>query len=228
MEISFLFFLISVDDIHKIQFYKDLHSILDNNYDLNVEQSIKAAKNFCHEYVDNYTQHHDLENWDDKSQRKNDNIIYLTVYNRRFIFMIDPIDHSKKHEENNFFKNLIEKYNIIIFDEAHMLSIHNEIGLSFMNDFQRYLTDTRQQNKIKIIIMSATIDIKKNQSYFGANYTAVINIPGVIHEISTFFMKDTPEDKISEISKLVLEIHNKNKKGDVLVFLPFDQAVTTY
>lgn len=56
---------------------------------------------------------------------KKTTLLYIT----EGLFLRLILDHSKKYEERNFFNNLIDKYNIIIFDEAHMLSIHNEIGL---------------------------------------------------------------------------------------------------
>ncbi len=63
----------------------------------------------------------------------------------------------------------LSKYSIIILDEAHERSLNSDILLALIKNILN-------QRKLKLVIMSATLDIGRFSSYLGTNN--IINVKG--------------------------------------------------
>lgn len=102
---------------------------------------------------------------------------------------------------------------LVIFDEYHERSIHADTGLAFMLDVQKNI-----RPDIKILIMSATLDIEKLAKLLDG--PPVIESHGSAHPVETHYLKH-PVDKRPEIktAEAVLSALKK-EDGDILVFLP--------
>ncbi|XP_064345524.1 probable ATP-dependent RNA helicase DHX34 isoform X3 [Camelus dromedarius] len=116
----------------------------------------------------------------------------------------------------------LPQYQVLIVDEVHERHLHNDFLLGVL----RRLLPTRPD--LKVILMSATINISLFSSYFGS--APVVQVPGRLFPITVVYQPQEVEPTTSKSEKLdprpflrVLEaIDNKypaEERGDLLVFL---------
>ncbi|XP_066127786.1 probable ATP-dependent RNA helicase DHX34 [Saccopteryx bilineata] len=116
----------------------------------------------------------------------------------------------------------LPQYQVLIVDEVHERHLHNDFLLGVL---QRLLP---QRPDLKVILMSATINISLFSSYFGS--APVVQVPGRLFPITVVYQPIEAERTASKSEKLdprpflrVLEaIDNKypaEERGDLLVFL---------
>ncbi|XP_019659138.2 probable ATP-dependent RNA helicase DHX34 isoform X1 [Ailuropoda melanoleuca] len=116
----------------------------------------------------------------------------------------------------------LPQYQVLIVDEVHERHLHNDFLLGVL----RRLLPERPD--LKVILMSATINISLFSSYFGR--APVVQVPGRLFPITVVYQPQEAEPAASKSEKLdprpflrVLEaIDNKyppEERGDLLVFL---------
>lgn len=116
----------------------------------------------------------------------------------------------------------LPQYEVLIVDEVHERHLHNDFLLGVL----RRLLPRRPE--LKVILMSATINISLFSSYFGD--APVVQVPGRLFPITVVYQPQEAEPTTSKSEKLdprpflrVLEaIDNKyppEERGDLLVFL---------
>ncbi|XP_061244779.1 probable ATP-dependent RNA helicase DHX34 isoform X2 [Bos javanicus] len=116
----------------------------------------------------------------------------------------------------------LPQYQVLIVDEVHERHLHNDFLLGVL---QRLLP---QRPDLKVVLMSATINISLFSSYFGN--APVVQVPGRLFPITVVYQPQEAEPTTSKSEKLdprpflrVLEaIDNKyppEERGDLLVFL---------
>nr|KAF6281853.1 DExH-box helicase 34 [Pipistrellus kuhlii] len=117
----------------------------------------------------------------------------------------------------------LPQYQVLIVDEVHERHLHNDFLLGVL---RRLLP---QRPDLKVVLMSATINISLFSSYFGG--APVVQVPGRLFPITVVYQPiEAAEPSVSKSEKLdprpylrVLEaIDNKypaEERGDLLVFL---------
>lgn len=116
----------------------------------------------------------------------------------------------------------LPQYQVLIVDEVHERHLHNDFLLGVL----RLLLPKRPD--LKVILMSATINISLFSSYFGS--APVVQVPGRLFPITVVYQPIEAEPSVSKSEKLdprpflrVLEaIDHKyppEERGDLLVFL---------
>ncbi|XP_006108259.1 probable ATP-dependent RNA helicase DHX34 isoform X1 [Myotis lucifugus] len=116
----------------------------------------------------------------------------------------------------------LPQYQVLIVDEVHERHLHNDFLLGVL----RRLLPKRPD--LKVILMSATINISLFSSYFGS--APVVQVPGRLFPITVVYQPIEAEPSVSKSEKLdprpflrVLEaIDSKyppEERGDLLVFL---------
>ncbi|PRP85344.1 hypothetical protein PROFUN_07052 [Planoprotostelium fungivorum] len=154
--------------------------------------------------------------FDDKSSEKT-RIKYLTDGMLLREAMIDP---------------LLERYSTIILDEAHERTINTDMLFGVLKSVQKNraaqadVTSTegeerakksrRRLGKLKLIIMSATLDADAFSRYFDAK---VIYVEGRQFPVDVYYSAEPQQDWLDAALVTALQIHVEEPPGDILIFL---------
>ncbi|KAI9148126.1 Pre-mRNA-splicing factor ATP-dependent RNA helicase PRP43 [Paramyrothecium foliicola] len=108
----------------------------------------------------------------------------------------------------------LSKFAYVIVDEVHERTTDTDILLALLKKILRARKD------FKVIIMSATVDAAQFQRYY--NGCLAFSIPGQNYKVDVLYMgpKKALSDVRIAVARVVLQIHKKLGRGDILVFLP--------
>ena len=110
---------------------------------------------------------------------------------------------------------------LIIFDEFHERSIHADFGLALALDIQRGL-----RPDLRILIMSATLDVKTTAKHLGEN-TPIVESHGKMFPVETILTQcPKPEAIALQTSRAVLRALAETN-GSVLAFLPGEKEIVS-
>jgi HrpA-like RNA helicase len=117
--------------------------------------------------------------------------------------------------------NQLSKYSIIILDEAHERSVNSDTLLALVKNL------IKNRKDLKLIVMSATLDISKFCTYFQTNNA--IMIKGRSFPIEIYNSIEEQKSYIDAAFSTILQIHlNEDEEfqtGDILVFLPGQEDI---
>jgi len=118
---------------------------------------------------------------------------------------------------------LLRNYSTLIIDEAHERSLN----IDFLLGFVKNLLPNRPD--LKLIITSATIDTEVFAAHFSD--APVVYVEGRTYPVEIHYspVDEEPEDDkknyIDHCVKTILDVHNHEKPGDILVFLPTEKDI---
>lgn len=145
---------------------------------------------------------------------------YHIRYERRFsshsklIYITEGL--LKKYIQRDPF---LEQIDCVILDEFHERSLNSDIGIMMLKKIQSELN-----RKLKIIVMSATMDSVKVSSYL--NDCKIIQAPGITYPVKLHYRNSTTEnikeiDLIAkQIESCLIETQATKHQGNTLIFLP--------
>lgn len=127
---------------------------------------------------------------------------------------------------------LLSRYNVVILDEVHERHLQSDFLLGLL---KRLIYDNADCS-LRLVLMSATINIELFSNYFDS--APVIQVPGRLFPIEVQYLPVPVEEQASKTSKIdprpylrILQRIDKkypaDERGDLLVFLPGMQEITT-
>ncbi|MHC1693295.1 MAG: helicase-related protein [Sphaerochaetaceae bacterium] len=117
---------------------------------------------------------------------------------------------------------LLSDYSVILVDEAHERSLNIDFILGLLKKVLKERPD------FKVIVSSATINTKVFSRYF--DNAPIISIDARIHPVDIIYMPmvhNTNPDEMLESITSIVENTVRDRKGDVLIFLPGEFDIKT-
>ena len=93
--------------------------------------------------------------------------------------------------------SVMSKYGIIILDEAHERTVNSDVLLAIIKGI------IQKRKELRVVIMSATLEIPKFQKYFGTKDN-VVKVEGRTFPISIYHTMEPQVDYISTIVKTIV------------------------
>ena len=117
----------------------------------------------------------------------------------------------------------LQKYSVIIIDEAHERSVNTDILVSYVSRavrVRRSLSEEKPKSyyPLKFLIMSATLQLADFNRVFDTP-PVLLNVEGRQYPVQQHWSRATPQNWLEHIFKKVRRGHRKLPPGGMLVFL---------
>jgi pre-mRNA-splicing factor ATP-dependent RNA helicase DHX15/PRP43 len=111
----------------------------------------------------------------------------------------------------------MQRYSCIVIDEAHERTLSTDVLMGLIKEVMLKRPD------LKIVVMSATLDALKFQSYF--DNAPLLKVPGRTFPVEIFYTAEPERDYVESSVRTVVQIHQCEEAGDILLFLTGEEEI---
>ena len=113
----------------------------------------------------------------------------------------------------------LSRYSVIILDEAHERTLATDVLFGLVKN----ILAGGARPDLKLVVMSATLEAEKFQSYFEG--APLLRVPGRLHPVEVFYTAAPEKDYVEAAVRTVVQIHGAEPPGDVLLFLTGEEEI---
>ncbi|RNA11852.1 ATP-dependent RNA helicase DHX33 [Brachionus plicatilis] len=164
------------------------------------------------------------------SQEMNSELGKTTGYCVRFEDCTSPETKIKYMTDGMLLREAISdplllRYSVIILDEVHERTVHTDVLLGIVKSAQQKRSTNKKFHKpLKVILMSATMDVDEFSAYF--NKAPVVYLEGRQFEVDVFHSVQEQTDYIFSSIATIFQIHKTAPVNeDILVFMTGQEEI---
>ena len=118
---------------------------------------------------------------------------------------------------------LLQQYSVVFLDEAHERSLATDILLGVVQ--RARLSRMNGSKPLRVVVMSATLQVETFRDFFGKDQVVQIDIPGRQFPVQLLYTDKPTDDYIEAALATLVQIHLHEPTGDCLCFLPGQEEI---